>query len=83
MKEQKSNVFFCIRGPRKRFLATRTNSGYGDKTAVSELASKDVAVVMLGAGWDSCTVIHSVEERQMCRIVFTRIGIIQWTLVMG
>ncbi|WP_000175004.1 MULTISPECIES: AAC(3) family N-acetyltransferase [Bacillus cereus group] len=56
---------FVLEGPRKkRFLATRTNSGYGDKTAVSELASKDVAVVMLGAGWDSCTVIHSVEERQ-------------------
>lgn len=55
---------FVINGPQKElFLNTRSDSGYGKGTAVSKLDSNDVAVVMLGASWETCTVIHAIEER--------------------
>lgn len=55
---------FVLEGPQKElFLNTRSDSGYGQGTAVSKLNSKDVAVVTLGAAWDCCTVIHAMEEQ--------------------
>lgn len=55
---------FVVEGPQKDiYLNTRSDSGYGDGTAVSKLVSEDLAVVMLGAKWDCCTVIHAMEEQ--------------------
>ena len=55
---------FVLNGPQKNlFLNTRSDSGYGEGTAVSKLCTKDLAVVMLGAHWDCCTIIHAMEEQ--------------------
>lgn len=56
---------FSVMGPKTgEFLSTREDSGYGAGTAVERLAAKDVTVVMLGAQWNCCTVIHAVEEKK-------------------
>lgn len=55
---------FVLEGPQKDiFLNTRSDSGYGEGTAVSRLNTKDLAVIMLGAHWDCCTIIHAMEEQ--------------------
>lgn len=55
---------FVLEGPQKElFLNTRSDSGYGEGTAVSRLCTEELAVVMLGAHWDCCTIIHAMEEQ--------------------
>ncbi|MCP1427467.1 aminoglycoside 3-N-acetyltransferase [Paenibacillus sp. DS2363] len=57
---------FSVKGPKEdEFLNTRSDSGYGPGTAVERLGSSDVVTIILGASWNSCTVIHAVEERMM------------------
>ncbi|WP_268624246.1 AAC(3) family N-acetyltransferase [Paenibacillus alvei] len=54
---------FSVKGPKEdEILLTRQDSGYGIGTAVSRLAAADTTVVMLGANWNCCTIIHAIEE---------------------
>lgn len=54
---------FSIKGPYEEALFSfRKDSGYGQNTLVNRLSSKDVNVIMLGAGWECTTVLHAVEE---------------------
>ncbi|MET1123004.1 AAC(3) family N-acetyltransferase [Priestia megaterium] len=54
---------FAVKGRKESlFLNSNSQSGYGKGTAVSKITNEKVAIVMLGADWNSCTTIHAIEE---------------------
>lgn len=55
---------FVIKGPKEKDLMLKNNfSGYGKDTVVERLANEDVCIIMLGASWETCTLIHNIEEK--------------------
>ncbi|GAB4576905.1 MAG: hypothetical protein Tsb0019_02990 [Roseibium sp.] len=55
---------FCVHGPQaEEIAACRSSTTFGDDSPFELFERRDAAIVMVGCGWEYCTLFHRYEEK--------------------